>query len=734
MQKNPEKLIRAVVEFEDRYFFFHFGVNPVAIAKAVTENITAGRVVRGGSTITQQVIRISRYPTPRTVWEKFIELHLAVALEILYSKQEILDLWLNNAPFGGNIVGLHAASLRLFGRQIPELTWAESALLAVLPNSPSDINTSRNREKLREKRNLLLNKLHRNGHLSEIDLQIALLEPIPEHPLPMPELAQHLLFQEQEILPKTSLAKSTTSQENIRTTFLDIHLQLNAQKVLQSHVKRLAENQIGNAAAIIVHVPTGQVRMYHGNVHADDDENAEYVDIIRAPRSSGSILKPFLYATMLAQGELFPEMLLNDLPIRYSGFFPKNFDHNFRGVVPANEALFRSLNVPFVNLLSRYGVPAFLLDTHNFGLGKTINQSAEHYGLSLILGGAETRLWDLARLYSAFAYKLAWFDETSSNQVYKLNLMQSESFEEETLQLSSLPDQASIWHTFENLTRLMRPEHEVYWQNFSSSRKVAWKTGTSFGHRDAWAIGVTPEWVVGVWTGNASGEGRAGLTGVLTSAPILFDLFQLLPQTTWFLEPTFQMNSTKMCVKSGYPASKLCPETKDVYVPKVDNNVGLCPFHIRIHTNKNQTFRLNADCATLPELNETSWFSLHPIQEWYFTKKSPDYSPIPPMHPKCEDNEERQKNLQIFYPDNNSEIYVPVTHIQKQEGILFEAFHRSNEATVYWHLDDEYIGQTQGFHQIKVHPSRGEHILTLVDSSGEIIARNFKILSKKQHF
>ncbi|MBQ5524404.1 MAG: penicillin-binding protein 1C, partial [Paludibacteraceae bacterium] len=501
----PEKFRKAIVNYEDRWFYWHPGVNPVSMVKAAVLNFKRGRIVSGGSTLTMQVSRISSESRERTYWRKFVELNRALYIELRYSKDEILAMYASHAPFGGNVVGIEAASWRYFSCPASHLTWAQAAMLAVLPNSPSLVHISRNRELLLKKRNALLATLHKRGVISDDDYSLAVEEPIPAAPENLPQAAPHL----------ASTLLKTHRGEAIHT-----HIDLQLQNALQSMADQYAReytlrNQLHNIAILVQEVGSGNIIAYVGNASFKADERfCNSVDIITSPRSTGSILKPVLYAAMLSDGMILPHTLIPDVPLYLKGFNPQNYNKGYSGVVPADEAIIRSLNVPLVRMLRDYGIDRFLKLLRSLGI-TTMNRDADHYGASLILGGAEATLQEICGMYALLAKQLE-----SGAELYDVT--------EVPVSLSGL------WFMFEAMSRLNRPEEEADWQQFESMKKIAWKTGTSYGGKDAWAIGVNPQYVVGVWVGNATGEGRSGMTGVGYAAPVMLRAFSHLRTSSWF--------------------------------------------------------------------------------------------------------------------------------------------------------------------------------------------------------
>lgn len=383
----PPKFQTAIIEFEDKWFALHRGMNPVSIVRAAIGNVKAGRVTSGGSTITMQVVRMLRRKE-RTLRQKMIEAVLATRLELRYSKERILALYVSHAPFGGNVVGIEAAAWRYYGKPADELSWGETATLAVLPNSPADIYPGRNRESLLNKRNRLLHKMFKDGCIDSTDLELALEEPLPAAPEALPQEAYHLV----------EYYRKTNPGEKSRTS-IDIHLQRQVQAITNQWNEEFSRIGIYDIAAVVVDVHTGEVLAYVGNANPHRKRPGADVDIARSPRSTGSILKPFLYCAMLQEGELLPKTLLPDIPINLGGFSPQNFNRQFDGAVPASEALARSLNVPAVYMLKKFGTQRFLEFLRRCGM-TSLGKSADHYGLSLILGGGECTLLDVTKAYS----------------------------------------------------------------------------------------------------------------------------------------------------------------------------------------------------------------------------------------------------------------------------------------------------------------------------------------------
>ena len=728
----PEKFRKAIITYEDKRFYLHDGVDIPAVIRAVYKNVTKGYVFSGASTITMQVIRLSRRNTNRSVFEKVIESILALRLELSYSKKEILSLYASNAPFGGNVVGLEAASWRYFGRASDKLSWAEAAALAVLPNNPALVHPGRNRNALKSKRDYLLGELLSTGIIDSLTWQLSLAESLPDKPKKLPSLASHLLgrvHSEQAPLMKDKFEKAVTT--------INSEIQNRANEILNRHFTRLADNGIYNAAALIIDNKSGNVVAYVGNVgDLNDQTNGSAVDLITSPRSSGSILKPFLYAALMDEGSILPNSLVEDVPTKFGGFQPVNFTDEYDGAVPAGEALSRSLNVPAVRLLREYGIERFHFLLNKLGM-KTLVYSPSHYGLSLILGGAEATLWDIAGIYSAMARTLNHFYDNKTNHYYS-NEFHALNFRSELRDSSFLFEQSenapvlnatSIWFVFQALTEAKRPSEEGSWHYFSSSKIIAWKTGTSQGFRDAWSVGCTPDFTVAVWAGNADGEGRPLLTGVLAAAPIMFDLFDFLPSTKkWFDQPMEEMTREEICKQSGFRAGENCTEKTWEFIPKSGMKSPPCPYHKIIHLDPAEQWQVNSSFISPDQFVNKSWFVLPPRMEWFYKKKSADYKTLPPYHPACI-GEHNVLSMELIYPTYGTKIFVPVELDGTKGKAVFEAAHRIPSTKIYWHLDEEFIGTTQTYHQMPVSPSPGRHKLILVDENGERIETRFEVIN-----
>ncbi|SDQ05506.1 penicillin-binding protein 1C [Flagellimonas zhangzhouensis] len=716
MDSVPEKYKQSILLFEDEYFYSHPGFNPISIIKAIGHNLTK-ETRRGGSTITQQVIRLSRKNQKRTYWEKCIEIFKATRLEFRLSKDEILKLYASYTPYGGNVVGLETAAWRYFGIPAHELSWGQSAALAVLPNAPALIFPGRNEQIFIQKRNRLLEKLKEKGVIDQTTFELALAEPLPEKPLPLPNVAPHL----------TERIRNEHHGEQIQTS-INRPLQQQLNLISERHFHQLKNNEINNLAILVLDVESRQVLGYVGN-SPSGMEHGSYVDIITKNRSTGSTLKPMLFASILNEGQLLPQTLVEDVPTVINGYNPQNFDKKYAGAVPASRALSRSLNVPAVRLLREYGLQKFYNKLQKMNLN-SINKSSSFYGLSLILGGAESSLWELTSTYAAMASTLNYFNVNSST--YRTNeyveptylLYPTTNFGETQFE-ASVVGAGAIFDTFQSMYEVNRPEGDENWHFFDAAQPIAWKTGTSFGFKDAWAIGVTPKYAIGVWAGNADGEGRPGLTGITAAAPILFDVLDALPKSGWFQEPFDDLVQVEVCADSGYRASVYCAQTDKNWVPTLGVRTGPCPFHRQIFLDANEQYRVNSNCYSMEDMVAKSWFVLPPTIEFYYANSNPNYKELPPYLNNCSQMDAQL--MEFIYPKKGETILLPKDLGKPTKDIVLQLAHQQSNAIVFWYLNETFVGKTQDFHEFTLNVEPGDYTLTAVDQEGNRIQQKVEV-------
>lgn len=703
----PKRFEICITQFEDAYFRKHPGVNPVSIFRAFRQNLNSDGIVSGGSTITMQTIRLAKQNPKRTYGQKLLEIIQATRLELTNSKDKILNYYISHAPFGGNVVGLDAASWRYYAKSSDQLSWGESATLAVLPNAPSLIFPGKNQELLLAKRNRLLKKLWDEKLIKKEDYELALLEPLPGKPNALPEIAPHLL----------QTAIKSNKGKRLKTT-LDANLQEQVNLIAENHRQQLSAKEIHNLAILVLEVKTGDVKAYVGNSTEKNNAHSNHVDIIQSERSSGSILKPFLYGSMIQEGKLLPKMLLPDTPMDIT----ENYERNYSGAVPADEALAKSLNIPAVQMLKAYSVSKFHHQLKEFGF-TTFTKTPKHYGLSLVVGGGEVSLWELAQAYRNLAYRVL----KPNNYVFnpKIDYLKNKGG---TVKKNPLNAQ-SVYLTINALQEVARPESETGWQVYSG-KNIAWKTGTSHGFKDAWSVGMTPEYVVAVWVGNADGEGRPGIIGVKAAAPVMFDVFGRLKLNSKFKRPEKNWIEVKTCKESGFLWGENCAEFVLTEIPKTAENGPVCPYHQKIHLDKTRTYRVNNECYPVSEMITEKRFVLPPIEGYYYRKIHPDYQPVPDFMKGCL-NYGVQNSFAFVYPKKFTQLYLPRDYTGEIQPVIFEIAYNQPEKSLFWYLDGKYVGTTQNIHKLALKPEPGRHRITVSDTEGNRIQKYITIVNKE---
>ena len=552
-----------------------------------------------------------------------------------------------------------------------------------------------------------------------------MLEPLPARPRALPQHAPHLL---------QTLHRQQPGRSILRTT-IDFPLQQAMNRIVAQHSTRLTARGIHNLALVVIDNRSFCTVAYVGNhiskISQLVPENASYVDIVHRPRSTGSILKPVLYALMLEAGQILPSTLIPDIPTQYAGYTPENYDRGYRGAVRAKDALARSLNIPAVRMLHRCGVDRFHDRLGGLGLS-TLFRPAKDYSLSLILGGAEATLWDLTTLYANLAAVAR--DGAEQPSFRQPRLLRDVS--RISAQRASI-SQGAAWLTLEALTDVTRPAQDSFWRNFSSSQHIAWKTGTSFGLRDGWAIGSNTQYTVGVWTGNASGKGAAGLTGLHAAAPILFDVFSHLGPAAWFPLPTAALKQVRVCRADGYLSNGLCEAEQTIHewAPQDSHFEHPTPYHQRIHLDQTGQYRVHAGCESVMRMQPRSWFVLPPSLEFFHRRHQPDYQPLPPFRQDCLSNSSSlasQSDMEVLYPHDGTHVYIPLDLDGHFSRTVFRAVHRDPHQVLYWHIDETYMGATRHFHDLALYLNPGWHTLIVIDAQGNRATRRFRVLSQSR--
>ena len=744
---NSHLLHQAILTSEDRWFYYHYGINPVSIATAIYDNLKAGEVVRGGSTITMQLARLME-PKARNIPNKLIEMFRAFQLEHAYSKSEILTFYFNMLPYGGNIVGTAAASRFYFNKPQHTLSLGEAALLAAIPNAPERLRPDRFPENARKAREKVLNRLLARRQISKQQWQEAVQEPIPHKRYSLPFKAPHL----SRLLSKenwrkfgvrnpshlrtnpshlrTNPSHSQTTNGRIHTT-IDAKVQETAARILNEYLVDAARkpslrgsHRTSTGAIIVMDTQNRHVLAMVGSHDFFDRKALGQINGTLAPRSPGSALKPFVYALAMEEGLITPETLLFDVPVTHADYTPVNYDGKYNGYVTARRALARSLNVPAVNLNARLKnrtLHAFLKQA-----GISTLAPAQKYGLSMVLGGCEVNLLELTTLYAG----LANMGEFGPYQLTKRHQLKTENDSKRLLR------QETSFIITEMLTNSQLPTNTVKnpeaFERTMNLPKIAWKTGTSYGHRDAWCIGYSPTLTIGVWLGNFDGKGTPMLSGTDAATPILFALFTALTgQDThhWFTKPA-QLKTRQVCTLSGAPISTHCPTYKeDVYIPSV-SSVAVCAIHKRIYIDESTGYSLCSHCWGNSDRSTGNDKKI--FEEWpanaatWLAENGFAVSVLPAHNPLCTGTIAGNAPI-ILSPAEDTTYYIREGVPLENQKIRLIASASSRTQNLFWFLDGELIFQGNAGEQYWLTPAKGKHMLTCVDAEGRSATRPLHI-------
>lgn len=687
-------LTKAIIAYEDRYFFYHFGVNPFSLWRAFITNLRAKRIICGGSTITMQIARMME-PKQRDILSKIIEIGRAIQLELKFSKQELLELYLNLAPYGGNIEGVKAASYLYFGKPPSQLSQSEVCLLVALPRHPEKVRPDKylkNAYAMRKKvaQRLLLVKIISKKTYEEI-----INQPIPKKRRKLPLVAAHLADMVKLKYPH---------QETIVTT-LDYHLQMACEKLLREYLLPLRKQNITQGSIVVIENKTHQVKSLVGSVEFFDQRYSGEVNGAISPRSPGSTLKPFLYALALDEGIITPKMALSDTPVDYSGYAPANYDGKYRGIITVTEALFQSRNIPAITLYAKLKDKFFNLLKEG-GL-TTLTKPSSYYGLALILGSCEVNLLELTNLYATVA-NLGRFSDYSL--VAQTNLCSEKR----------LFSQASCYLISEMLSQGQRADLSSMWEKTIDLPKIAWKTGTSYGRRDAWSIGYNPDYTVGIWIGNFSGEGHENLIGKEVADPLLFSLFNYLTKRfsskRWYLQPK-TVEQRDVCEVSGLPPNEFCPVTiTDFYIPGVSTNKK-CDFHKLVLIDNVTGQRLCPLCKGNRGYQSRLVIQYPPHISTYFQRHGYPIDILPPHYFGCATILENKSPV-IRSPSNGCIYYLTNEIKESYQKILFDASTPNSVSTIHWLVDDKLLFSVPATKKVFYTPTPGKHKIICLDEEG----------------
>ncbi|NIN43955.1 MAG: penicillin-binding protein 1C [Candidatus Aminicenantes bacterium] len=713
--------IKTLLMEEDRYFYKHFGINPFSIIRAVVNNIIKGRVVSGGSTITMQLARMMER-RKRTLWAKLVEAVRALKLEMHYSKVEILAYYLALAPYGGNTEGLQAAAYKYFGKSAADLSIGEIALLIAIPKAPNQYRPDKEPVKAKAARDRILKKMLAAELITPDQYQRSLKEPITLAPGNNKYLALHTAWH---------LAARNPGQYIWHTT-IDENMQRRVKGLLKRYIRTLEYYNITNASAVVIDNSTREVRVVVGSIDYFSKESLGANDGIRAPRSPGSTLKPFLYGLALQQGLISEKKILYDIPINYAGYSPQNYSKEFVGLVRMRDALTESLNVAAVRLSKQLGAEKLYNLLKDGGIS-TLNQPVDYYGLPLVLGGVEVKLIELTNLYASLA-------NGGIFKPYKILQDPANGKTSESPGKRLLSEEAA-WLVTHILTDVERPDFPESWQFSKNRPTIAWKTGTSYGHQDAWGIGYTPEYTIGVWVGNFSGASSQGLAGSKTAGPILFDLFQALQPTStgqWFAKPD-GVKTRKVCAVSGKLPSRHCTRLITEYYIETTTSasrIERCNIHQVIAVDR-QTGK-QADVSTSPGNIEKKVFEIWPPEiATHLLKQGVPVDNVPAYDIENMAGQTYYPPV-ILSPVKNTVYYQRLDKLDiSDHGIKLSAAVTNRVRKIFWFLDDQLISETSVKEDVFINPGPGKYLVTLMDDVGgtaavELVIKDHRELEKME--
>ncbi len=686
---SPE-LIKAIINKEDKWFYWHLGVNPIAVARALFSNIIRGERVSGASTITMQVVRLLN-PKERTYSNKFIEMLRALQLEIHYSKKEILGMYLSLLPFGGNIEGVKAASYFYFNRPPSKLSLAQAITLMVIPNDPNDLRLDLNIKNTLKKKDFWIRKFKKEKLFSASSLDDALNESLNSNRYGRKFIAPHFCNYINENYRGTEIK-----------TFLDPGIQQKAEVLLYNYINRAKTKSITNGAVLIIDNKNSSVVGYCGSADYYDYNSSGQVNGVISIRSPGSTLKPALYAYAFNKGILTPKMKLLDIPTDFGGYNPENYDLKFRGDVTAEFALMNSLNIPAVRLLQESGFHEFLEFLGRGGF-KEINAQKNILGLSTILGGCGVTLEELTRFYSCFA---------DGGKLHQLNYL----YKKENIKSTNILSESSAFLIADILSNNYRPDFPNDLLDLTRLPKIAWKTGTSYGKRDAWAVGFNPRYTIGVWIGNFNGKGSPYLSGSEMAVPLLFDLFNSIDvgqDKSWFKKPGSVL-TREVCAETGLLPTKNCSHTvQDYYIVNCSLSK-YCDLYKEVYVNLSGTLEYCPGCLPKSGYKKEYYPFYDPQLKLWYMQNDIAFKQVPIHNPDCQ-IKFGGKGPIITSPSKDYEYFIEEDSNQE---ILLQAACGSGVKEIYWYLNDRYYKKSAPGKNLFFKPNKEKIKITCLDDKG----------------
>ncbi len=685
-------LQKTIVFKEDKYFYAHYGINFLALARAFVMNVLASKRTSGASTITMQVARLLE-PKPRTYWSKLCEMFRATQLEWHYSKSEILQMYLNLVPYGGNVEGVKSAARLYFQQNPSELSLAQITALTIIPNRPNSLAFGENDSYIEQERNKWLKRFESEGVFDKKIVEDALQEPLDAHFKPMPKRIPHLARR---------LALEFPDAYNLRTT-IDFNIQNLVEQITLPYSQKMKFANINNAAVVVVNSKTAEILAYLGSPDFNDARHAGQVDGIQAYRSPGSALKPLLYAMAFEEGVLTPKMKISDVQVDYDGYTPENFDGKFHGEVTVEDALAYSLNVPAVKTLNQLGAYKMVqkLCEMNF---KKVEQQQKFLGLSVALGGCGVSLEEMCGFYTALA----------NNGKYRpLKYVMAQQNQTKTKQVLS---PAAAFMTNNILTTLQTPDMPSDFRNSEHLPQFGWKTGTSYGRRDAWSLGFNANYTVGVWLGNFSGEGVNDLTGIGVATPLLFKLFTAIDYNAineWITPPT-TLKKRLVCAESGKIPEDFCTNLIMDYFIQGISAAEKCTHLKYVFVSNKQDFSYCNKCLPAQNYTKALYPNLTPEMAAYNEQHGIPFKPIPVHNPLCGHVSESGTAPKIISPAPERTFFM----LNEQTQLALFAEVSAEVREVSWFVNDRFLRKAQPNERVFFKPARGKVKISCTDDKG----------------
>lgn len=706
LERIDNAYLRALIALEDERFWYHPGVDPIAVVRAALSNLRHGRIVSGASTITMQLVRLTR-PRPRTFRSKIVEAFEAFSLELQYSKEEILEAYLRFVPFGHNVEGLSAASYAYFGHPASQLSPTEIATLLAVPQNPTEHHPEpAHVDRLERARNAIADRLlaedalprgDDEGRISSKRLAQQIRNaPVPDRMRDFPRQVPHAAYWLKARFP---------DRERIQTT-LDAGVQSTVREMVRTHRPDAYARDIHNTAAVVVEHESGAVRGLVGNFEFFSSEHGSRIPTFAVARSTGSLLKPFIYSEAIDRGLAGPRHLVRDVPIRYGSYRPENYNGRYSGLVRLEEALAQSLNVPFVNLAADLGVDEVLNTMRQLG-ARHLRNDPGYYGLSVAVGGIQATPLEVASAYATLA---------RGGVPPELHLRGDEPLLSRYSR--RIYSRGTVWLTRRALSRRDRPDFPKRHRMTGGGPTIAWKTGTSAGHRDAWTAGFGSHYTAAVWMGNVDNSSSPSLVGSQAAAPLFFDIVEAVDEPPERLPapPRSAMTRVEICSYSGHLPTEACSHTDRVWLPVHSVPTEECPYHVRLPVDVETGRALTPSCRSNHDYEMKTFVSWPSgVQRW-MSDRGGDVPTMPAYAPGCRPATTEHPPEIVSPPADGELVMIPGVPPERQQLPLEADTARATELS--WFVDGRYLGSTSSRRRMWWTPEPGRHEFVVVDEAG----------------